>query len=594
MPIRKTWKVLAPAPENFKNQFPQYSGTVLNLLFHRLFSGSQDYPQSQKEIDEFFNPDYRDGLHDPFLFRQMEKVVGRILEAKARKEKTAIFGDYDVDGITSCTVLYNTLRQLGIRPIVYIPDRRQEGYSMNVAAVKYLKAKKVKLIITVDCGIRDREEIQKAQKWGIDVIVTDHHLSGENLPPAYAIINPHVKNETYPCTELAGVGVSYKLAAALIQSQPKKFPPGFDKWLLDLVALGTVADLVPLVGENRTLVKYGLIVLGKTQRAGIRSIFELARIPLSNKIVPDTSQISFQIAPRLNAAGRMDHANASFELLKTSDPKEALKIAQELEKKNGERQRLTDKIVREIESRIDLKKRVIFAGDLDWPVGVAGLAAGKICERYARPVFIYNISKGKCRGSIRSISKFKVVQVLEQCKDLLTDYGGHDFAGGFTFPAKNEKKLRLRLNKIANKLLKPEDLAWETRIDERLELAKINWDLFTDLKKMEPFGVGNPTPLFLAEQVELTSCQTVGNGQKHLKMWFRNGNTSVESIAFGKGEKYCTLVNKSPLERGAEATPRRGVSPVLLDIVFEITSDEWNGQKKLQLIVRDLRLSPNK
>jgi single-stranded-DNA-specific exonuclease len=579
--IHKTWKILPPAPKDFHKKYPQYSNTVLNLLYHRI-------GKDKKTIADFFNPDFKKDLPDPFLFSDMKKAVKRILAAVKSKEGIAIFGDYDVDGITSVTILYDTLCQLGTVPEVFIPDRRKDGYGMNLAAIKFLKSHKINLIITVDCGVRDIPEIKKANELGIDVVVTDHHLPGKTLPPAFALINCHIKKEKYPFKELSGAGVAFKLACALIHKAPRGvFKEGYEKWLLDLVALGTVADMVPLIGENRTLVKYGLIVLGKTQRVGIRAIFASARLPLSGKVPPDTTQISFQIAPRLNAAGRMDHANTSFELLKTKELAEAQKIAVELEKKNGARQRLTDKIVKEIEERVNDKMKVIFEGDKDWPVGVAGLAAGKICEKYARPAFVYNISKGVCRGSIRSISKFKVVRVLEKCKDLLTEYGGHDFAGGFSFPIKNRKKMQKRLQNIADKMLKYEDLAWETKIDERLELQKINWDLHEEIKKMEPFGVGNPTPLFLAEQVELTNCQTVGNGQKHLKMWFRiacpeqsrGGNANFETIAFGKGEKYCTLIPKE--------NPQ-------LDIVFEIASDEWNGQKKLQLIVRDLRLSPNK
>ena len=571
MPIRKTWKILPPAPKKFQNKFPGINDTILNLLYHRV-------GKDKKSIVSFFRSDFKKDLHDPFILSGMTKAAKRILKAVKAKEKIAIFGDYDVDGITSVTILYDTLCKLGSAPQVHIPNRKADGYGMNLKAIDYLNTLGVKLIITVDCGIRDIPEIEKASEFGIEVIVTDHHLPGEKLPQAYALINCHLKNEKYPFKDLAGAGVAYKLACALIQLAPKRtFKDGYEKWLLDLVALGTVADMVPLTGENRTLVKYGLIVLSKTQRVGIRSLFSNARIPLSDKIPPDTTQISFQIAPRLNAAGRMDHANASFELLKTESLAEASEIAASLEKKNSERQRLTDKIVQAIEERVDDKMKVVFEGDKDWPVGVAGLAAGKICEKFARPAFVYNISKGQCHGSVRSTSKFKVVEALEQCRDLLTDYGGHDQAGGFTFPVKNQKKLRLRLKKLAHKILRPEDLAWETLIDQRLPLEKINWELFEDIKKLEPFGVGNSTPLFLAESVELANCQTVGNGSKHLKMWFRVGNTNIETIAFGKGEKYCSLIPKD--------NPK-------LDIVFEIASDEWNGQKKLQLIVRDLRLSP--
>lgn len=568
--IHKTWKVLPPAPESFYKEFPEYSKTVLNLIYHRI-------GKDKKEIAEFFNPNFNDDLNDPFLFREMEKAVERVLGAIKKKEKIAVYGDYDVDGITSTCVIKSTLKELGANPIIYIPDRGKEGYGLNKSAINYLKDKKVKLIITVDCGIRSDTEIEKAKELGIETILTDHHMPGETIPPAYAVINPKVKNELYPFLELAGVGVAYKLALALIKTTPKKIEKGFEKWLLDLVALGTVADMVPLIGENRTLVKYGLIVLGKTKRIGIKSLFSTARVKLSAKLPPSTSQISFQIAPRLNAAGRMDHANSSFELLDTKDQQEAEELAKQLETKNGRRQRLTDKVVTAIEDGLDLKQKIVFAGHEEWPVGILGLAAGKITEKYARAAFIFNEGKEKCQGSVRSMGKFKVVWALEQCKELLLGYGGHDYAGGFSFLPENKDKIKRKLYRIANKLLEEKDLAWEVKIDQRIRLSDVNWSLLEEIKHMEPFGVGNANPLFLAEKVELFQCQLVGNGNKHLKMWFREDGTVYESIGFGKGDKYCLLI--------PENNPK-------LDIIFEISSDEWNGQKKMQLIIRDLRLSP--
>ena len=590
MRLRKTWKILPPAPDNFYKKFPEYSKTVLNLLYHRI-------GEDEKAIAEFFNPDFTEDLHDPFLFRDMEKAVERILRAIKNKEKIAVYGDYDVDGITSTSIIKIVLEKLGSHPEIYIPDRGKEGYGMNMPAIKYLKSKKIKLIITVDCGIRSELEISKAQEWGIETILTDHHMPGETIPEAYAVINPKVKNEIYPFADLAGVGVAFKLADALIKSsrsaKGKKIKDGFEKWLLDLVALGTIADMVPLIGENRTMVKYGLIVLGKTKRVGIKSLFSTSRLELTSKNPPSTSQISFQIAPRLNAAGRMDHANTSFELLNTDNSDDASRLASELETKNGRRQRLTEKVVKAIENKLDLKNKIVFAGDAEWPIGILGLAAGKITEKHARPAFIFNQGKNKCQGSIRSIPKFKLVPALEQCKDLLLDYGGHEMAAGFTFLPKNKAKIKKRLESIADKILKVSDLAWETKIDQRVKLGDVSWNLLEEIKKMEPFGMGNPTPLFLAEKVELFQCQLVGNGNKHLKMWFKDSagpqraatddtvfplnNTVFEAIAFGKGDKYCMLI--------PEKNPK-------LDIIFEISSDEWKGNKKLQLIVRDLRLSP--
>jgi len=569
--IQKKWRVKPPASEKFQKKFPEHSKPIADLLYQRL-------PANQTAIDEFYNPDYEGDVHDPFIFKDMEKAVERILEAKKKKEKVAVFGDYDVDGVTSSALLYKVLCKMKLKPEVYIPDRKQEGYSLNMGALRYLKKKKIDLIITVDCGIRDFKEISQTQKWGIDVILTDHHLPNTKIPSAFAVINPKNKREKYPFKNLAGVGVAFKLASALIQKAGKKyFEEGYDKWLLDLVALGTVADMVPLIGENRTLVKYGLIVLSKSKGRGIRSLFETARVPLSKSSIPTTQQISFQIAPRINAAGRMDHANISFELLTSNSKKETAEIAQKLEKKNGKRQRVTDKIVGEIEGKIKPSQKIIFEGSKEWPVGILGLAAGKICEKNARPVFIYHQGKTKCRGSIRSIPKFKVIPSLEKCKEFLEDFGGHDLAGGFTFKTSQRKKLEQCVRRVGNRLLKKEDLVPEVEIDTRLKLEDITWKLHEELVQMEPFGMNNPTPLFLVEKASLWQCRVVGNGNKHLKLWFKENDQIFEGIAFYKGERHCHLVS--------EENPK-------LDIIFELQSDEWNGQKKLQLLIRDFRVSP--
>jgi len=569
--LQKKWKVKPKASKKFREQFPEYIEPIANLLYQRL-------PATQKAIDEFYNPDYEGDIHDPFLLKDMAKAVKRIFEAKKKKEKVVIFGDYDADGVTGTSVLYDTLINFGIKPDVYIPDRKHEGYSLNLNALKKLKEKKTTLVITVDCGIRDIGEVVKAQKWGMDIILTDHHLPDDKIPEAFAVINPKNKKEKYPFKDLAGVAVAFKLAHAIIKKSPKGiFTKGYEKWLLDLVSLGTIADMVPVLGENRTLVKYGLIVLSKTKNKGIKSLFDTARIPLSPNKIPTTQQVSFQIAPRINAAGRMDHANVSFELLTTKKESRALEIAKNLEKKNSQRQRVTEKAVKEVEKRVDIKDKIIFEGSKDWSVGIVGLAAGKICDRYARPAFIFHEGKTRCRGSIRSIPKFKVVENLEKCKDLLVDFGGHDLAGGFTFLKKNKKKIGKFLKNLGNKALKEEDLAIETQIDTRIRLEDVNWKLYGDLLAMEPFGIGNPTPLFLAEGVNICQCRVVGNGNKHLKFWFKDNNIILEGIAFGKGEQHCNLIELD--------NPK-------IDILFELQADEWNGQKKLQLLIRDLRVSP--
>lgn len=569
MSILRKWKVKPKAKKAFYSQFPEIPKVILDLLYNRKY-------RDKKAILDFFNPDYEKGVNDPFIFKDMKKAVNRIFKAKETKEKVAIFGDYDVDGVTSSTILFDVLKNLGLKPIVYIPDRKNEGYGLNQNALKNLKKEKVGLIITVDCGIRNVLEVKKASKMGMEIILTDHHLPGEELPEAFALINPKIKNEKYPFKELAGVGVAFKLASAIIKKAPKGvFKKGEEKWLLDLVALGTIADMVPLVDENRVLVKFGLIVLSKTRRQGIKSLFERARIPLEPKQAPNSGQISFQIAPRLNAAGRMDHANNSFELLKTNSPRKALKISEELEEKNAERQRVTEKLVREVEKRINLKDKFVFEGDGSWPAGILGLVAGKICEKYARPTFIFNRKDDKCRGSIRSIKGFKVVPALEEMKELLLDFGGHDFAGGFSFETQKQAKIIKRLREITEAKLKDEDLALEIEIDQRVRLSEIDWKFYRELKKMEPFGMNNSNPLFLSESLEIFQCNMIGKDNKHLKIWLKEDEKIFEALAFGRGEKHPEIVAKSGQK---------------IDIIFEVSSDKWNGEEKIQLLIRDFKL----
>jgi len=349
--MKKKWKILDKAPKDFFSQFPEIDPIVLQLLYNRGL-------KTQKQIDEFLNPDYGQDQHDPFLFKDMEKATKRIFKALTNKEKVAIYGDYDADGVTSTAVIYNVLKELGFKNIeVYIPYRMTEGYGINEVAVKEFEEKNIDLMITVDCGIANKEEIALANKKGIDVIITDHHHEPLNPPDkALAIINAKVKGEKYPFKDLAGVGVAFKLAQALIKKSREKgidIPKGYEKWLLDLVAIGTVTDCVGLIGENRTLVRYGLVVLNKTKRIGLRKLIEKANLTLGQI---EAWNIAFQLGPRLNAAGRLDHASTSFKLLTTDDKKEAEEIVEGLEKTNRERQKITEKMVDQAKEQIDDKK----------------------------------------------------------------------------------------------------------------------------------------------------------------------------------------------------------------------------------------------
>ncbi|MCK4891940.1 MAG: DHH family phosphoesterase, partial [Candidatus Pacebacteria bacterium] len=419
--MQKRWIVNKKYPEKFAKDFPELSPIVLQLLWDREI-------KTQILVDEFFNPDYEQDIHDPFLMKDMKIAVKRIFKAIEKDEKITVYGDYDVDGVTSSVVMVNTLIELKsiISKIektkakkfidIYIPDREFEGYGLNKQAIDRIKQNKTNLVITVDCGISSFENVEIVKKLGMDIIITDHHHILEQIPKALAIINPRQRNCDYPFKELAGVGVAFKVAQALIEnlenynfekSKSKKLKskklknynlsPGFEKWLLDLVVLGTVADCVDLIGENRTLSKYGILVINKTHRIGLKKLIRTAgtRIRENGNVVKvkaiDTISISFMLAPRLNAAGRMDHANTSYELLIAENETEAEDLSSKLEKNNQSRQRITEKAMVEIRKRIGKYKKlpkIIIEQDPNWRIGIVGLVAGKLTDEYSRPFLV--------------------------------------------------------------------------------------------------------------------------------------------------------------------------------------------------------------
>ena len=423
--------------DEFRKKFPEINAVVLQLLYSRGL-------KEQDKIDRFLGPDYLADQNNPFLFNDMKKAVAIILKVLKQKQKIVIYGDYDADGVTATAVLNLTLKRMGVKNLsFYIPNRLNEGYGMNKEAVKEIAKEKNDLVITVDCGITNLEEVELAKEKGMQVIITDHHLPGEKLPKADAIICPTLKNEKYPFKNLAGVGVAFKLAQALL-TEYKHNNEAFEKWLLDLVAIGTVADVVPLLGENRTLVKWGLLVLNKTQRMGLKELIEGANLkrPLG------TYNIGFQIAPRLNAAGRMDHANTAYELLVTQDEAEAIAIVNDLNKKNQSRQKVTEEMLKISLEQIGEPKdkdKILFSSYDGWSPGLVGLAAGKLCDKFHRPVIVLarlpapersDGGQGKIGdkyvGSGRSIQEFDIIQALSECSQYLEEFGGHRQACGLT------------------------------------------------------------------------------------------------------------------------------------------------------------------
>ncbi|KKT88524.1 MAG: Single-stranded-DNA-specific exonuclease RecJ, partial [Candidatus Moranbacteria bacterium GW2011_GWC2_45_10] len=453
------WKI----KENKKIDIPfdlNLPEVLVRLLAGRGVEGSE-------AVREFLEPDYEKGVHDPFLFSDMGKVVERIAQARDNKERVVIFGDYDADGITSSVILKETLETLGIAVAVYIPDKRSEGYGMNLGAIEKLAEEETKLIITVDCGITGIEEVERARELGIDVIITDHHHVPEELPKALAVINPRTGNSGYPFLELAGVGVAFKVAQAIFE---KLLPQKKEqvKWFLDLVAIGTVADCVPLVGENRIFVKYGLLVLSKTKRNGLLQLFSVARLNIDENNVPSTRNIGFHIAPRINAAGRINHANLAYDLLVEGDIAKARVFALELEENNSHRQKITETATNEVKVLAENSfkdKKLIFAVGENFPIGVVGLVAGKIAQQFNKPTAVLQKGETESKGSFRSIPQVNIIEAIERCKELLLKFGGHSQAAGISIENGKLEAFYEKLNAEIEKELEGKDISPEILVD---------------------------------------------------------------------------------------------------------------------------------
>lgn len=571
------WKIAEPISEEFKNKFPEIDPVILQLLWNRGI-------KTQEQVDEFLYPDYGQDIHDPFIFLDMEKAVERVFRAVEKKEKIAVHGDYDADGVCSALIAVSTLESMGAKVEVYLPHRELEGYGLNMQTVEEFGKNGVTLIITTDCGISNREEIKRAKELGMDVIVTDHHAEPLNLPEAaFAIIDPHLAREKYPFRELSGAGVAFKFVQAILRSP--RFaaggfqidPEAFEKWLLDLVAIATIADIMPLLGENRTIVKYGLLVLNKTRRVGLKKLID--SLSLNKNKLLDARNVGFQIGPRLNAAGRIDHANQAYELLKTDDADEACDLVDALNKTNESRQSLSERVTAEAKAQIgdDIgEEKVLFALGDGWPIGIVGLVAGKIADSFWRPTFIMTEREGVIMGSGRSIPEFDILESLRLAKEFLSHYGGHAGACGFTLKNKSDfKKIKKTLQKFAEKKLAGIELAPALNIDAEVRLEKISWELFELLEKFSPFGRGNERPRYFGHGLTVESFESVGTNGNHLRINLSQGNSEKKKfIGFCFGD-WC-----QKLKAGDK-----------IDVVFEVDVNEWNGNRELQMKIVDLKLS---
>jgi single-stranded-DNA-specific exonuclease len=527
------------------------------------------------EIESFVNPQDISKFPDPALLTGMTEAVTRIEAAIKAGEQIVVYGDFDADGVTSTALLTMALRHFGARVEPYVPNRMAEGYGLNANAVREIAAQGTRLLITVDCGISGREEVAEATRAGMDVIVTDHHHLPGDLPEASACINPKQKVPGCECYEdLAGVGVAYQLVRALVKRMGK--PPTLRNLdLLGLVAIGTVADIVPLRGANRSLVHQGLAALPQHSLPGLRTMLEFAHLNMRGM---DTERIGFTIGPRLNAAGRMDDARIAYRLLMTEDLREARELAQKLEAQNRRRQAVMNSVVEQAKERarkLDDGVKLIVLSDRNWPSGVVGLVAGRLAEEFGRPVLVIEEGEEDSRGSARSGPHFNIVEALGEIKDVLVKYGGHSAAAGFTVKTARIKELNERLCKLASERLEEHHLRPTYMADASITMADVTDETLDSLGRLAPFGASNPSPVFMANDVRVMNVLPMGDGA-HLKLLLADqtniSKMPVEAIAFRTGHL-------------AEAIKRRG----RVDILFQIERREWKGDVHLQLKVKDLR-----
>lgn len=509
-------------------------------------------------------------FHDPFLFKDMDKAVARIKEAIEKCEKIRIFGDYDADGVTSTTVMMTALNRLGANVDFYIPNRFTEGYGPNEMAFRIAASEGVKVLITVDTGIAALAEASLAGELGMDYILTDHHEPGPELPEAYAIIHPKLEDNPYPFKDLAGVGVAFKLAHALLGEIPED--------LLEIVAIGTIADLVPLLGENRLIAAKGIEKLRQTTRPGLVSLMKVAKIEQST-LTEET--IGFSLAPRLNAVGRLGPADFAVDLLMAEDVREATDLAEEINELNKERQDIVnaaaEEAILEVEKSFPLEtNHVLIVGKEGWNPGIIGIVASRLVERFYRPTIIlsYDYEKGLAKGSARSIEGFDLFKNLSKCRELLPHFGGHPMAAGMTLKIDDVPELRVRLNQLANEQLTAEDYIPITKLDGTVKIAEASIQTIDEMALLAPFGVSNPKPKILIDSVQLASIRKIGTNQNHLKLQLEDASHQLDGVGFGLGD-YADHI-----------APNAEVS-----VIGELSINEWNNMKKPQIFVKDISIN---
>ena len=556
---RYLWRYPSSVPEDVQNELDTFSSAIQSILYQRGINTLED-------ALDFLLPK-APGWYSKLNLLHVNKACHLILDAIQNKEVIVVYGDYDADGITSTALVTLALREIGANVIPYIPDRQSEGYGLNVPAIKSLSEQNVSLLITVDNGIRSLEEVAYANSLKLKVIITDHHTPGSELPLAAALLNPKLPDDPYPNKNLAGVGVAYKLICAISDHVSQLNPDDY----LDLVAIGTVADIVPLIGENRYLVRQGMSKIKVKNRQSIQSLISVSG-NINKKI--NASDISYQIAPRLNASGRLDSESAltPLNLLLSSDLAECINYAQKLEIHNDKRKTLSrlleikvDKIISEETPLPPLL--MVFAPDI--PSGLAGIAAGFLSRKYNLPAIVGQTGDNTSTASCRSIPDFNIINALDTCQELFVHYGGHSLAAGFTI--ENDKILQLKDCLVDQATLQLADKRRlpNLEIDFEVSLKELDNSLYAEIEKLEPTGAGNPLPVFVTKNLKAIRPKRVGKDSDHLKMVVSDGHISMDTIGFRLGDLIFDL-------------------PPLFNLVYHLTINDYRGTKTLQLQVLDL------
>lgn len=564
MPLSR-WRVAEALKEGLAPELERWPRPFRQVLFNRGL-------RTAAEVESFLHPE-KAGMLDPFLLEGMEAAVERVDRALGEGQMIGVYGDFDADGLTGTALLAEVLGWLSHPDLVtcFVPHRTRDGYGLHASAMRSLADQDVRLIVTVDCGVGADREILLARELGVDVIVTDHHTCSDGDSPALAMVNPRQPGCPYPNKALSGVGVAYKLAEALLarRSGMEMARQSLERQL-DLVALGTVADLVPLLGENRLLVRLGIQQIGRGTRPGLRAL--VAAAGFSGRAV-GADAVAYALGPRLNAAGRMGDARPSLELLTSRSESDAAGLAADLDAANRERQASTAAALRlareELAGLVALPPAIVLAGD--YPAGVMGLVASRLAEEHRRPSFVIELGESECRGSGRGVSGFDVIGALGAASYLLTRFGGHTQAGGFTIATEKLPELRAVLESAAREQLGEDEVEAELVIDAQLRLADIGPTLYRWLDLLEPFGAGNPRPVFWTPRLVIRDARLVGTG--HLKLWLADSDRACPAIGFGMGTEEWAFAR----------------SGALVDCAYTIASNERNGTVGYEMVLKELR-----